>query len=62
VAQGERKDLMIKKIVIALIICSGVSILTDAGAILYAQKIDRSDISVFGRNRGRQLNCVKAVR
>ena len=53
---------MIKKIVIALIICSGVSILTDAGAILYAQKIDRSDISVFGRNRGRQLNCVKAVR
>ena len=41
---------MIKKIVFALIICSGVSILTDAGAILYAQKIDRSDISVFGRN------------
>lgn len=33
-----------------MIICSSISILTDAGAILYAQKIDRSDISLFGRN------------
>ena len=41
---------MIKKIVFALIICSGIRLVTGAGAVLYAQHIDCSDISFFGRN------------
>ena len=39
---------MIKKIVFALIICSGIRLITGAGAVLYAQHIDRSDMSVSG--------------
>jgi hypothetical protein len=52
---------MIKKVVFALIICSGIRLIIGAGAVLYAQHIDCSEFATIRLNIGELLDVYQKI-